>query len=199
MADFFALLGLPSRFALDPKDLEQRYRDLSQRFHPDKFATAPAPERRQALERSTALNDAYRTLKDPLRRAVYVFKLHGISLDAEGPEGRSAVALSPEFLEAFLDVREAFEAQLSEAADTERARELRREMQQRMIGERMHRLTALARDLEALPEAATRAQLMPLAQRLLELRYYDRFTQELEEDLEEDLEASPNASGEPLA
>ena len=89
MADHFETLGLPRRFAVDLPDLERRFREQSREVHPDRFATASPPERRAALERSTALNDAYRTLKDPLRRATYFLELRGCSDLARWPENGS--------------------------------------------------------------------------------------------------------------
>ena len=59
-------------------DLEQRYRALSRQFHPDYFYNASAAERRASLERSSYLNDAYRTLKNPVARVEYLLKLEGV-------------------------------------------------------------------------------------------------------------------------
>jgi len=175
MTDHFQILGLPRRFGLDVQELERRYRELSRESHPDRFATAAPAERRAALERSTQINAAYHTLKDPLRRAAYFLKLHDLSIEPEGPEGRSAVELSPEFLGTFLDMREAF----AEHADD---RQLRTETLSHIGEERRRRVENLTRDLAALPPEPPREVLVPLAQRLLELRYYDRFLQDLEED-----------------
>ena len=71
-------------------DLEQRYRALSRQFHPDYFYNAPAAERRASLEKSSYLNDAYRSLKNPVSRIEYLLQLEG--LGAEGPEDRRAGA-----------------------------------------------------------------------------------------------------------
>ncbi len=68
-------------------DLEQRYRALSRQFHPDYFYNAPAAERRASLERSSYLNDAYRTLKNPVARLEYLLKLEGAA--AQGTEQAS--------------------------------------------------------------------------------------------------------------
>ena len=65
-------------------DLEQRYRALSRQFHPDYFYNAPAAERRASLEKSSYLNDAYRTLKNPVSRIGYLLQLEG--LGAKGPD-----------------------------------------------------------------------------------------------------------------
>ena len=177
MTDHFQALALPRRYALDVSELERRYRELSREVHPDRFATAPAAEKRVALERSTALNAAYHTLKDPLRRAAYFLKINGLSIEAEGPEGRSPIELSPEFLSTFLDLREAFDEHAHDPGQ-------RAETLAHIGAERARRVENLTRDLTALPEGAPREVLLPLAQRLLELRYYDRFLQDLEEEEE---------------
>jgi molecular chaperone HscB len=75
--NFFTFLGLSRKLNIDMGDLEQRYRALSRQFHPDYFYNAPAAERRASLERSSFLNDAYRTLKNPASRIEYLLKLEG--------------------------------------------------------------------------------------------------------------------------
>ena len=88
LADFFSFLGLPRKLRIDMADLEQRYRALSRQFHPDYFYNAPPAERRGALEKSSYLNDAYRTLKNPIARVEYLLKLEGVA--AGGPSGTQA-------------------------------------------------------------------------------------------------------------
>ena len=73
--DLFAALGVPRRFAQDAAELERRFRERARAFHPDRFARAPARERRIALERSARLNEAHRTLVPPRRRAGYLLQL----------------------------------------------------------------------------------------------------------------------------
>jgi len=87
LADFFSFLGLPRKLRIDMADLEQRYRALSRQFHPDYFYNAPPAERRGALEKSSYLNDAYRTLKNPVARIEYLLKLEGVG---SGPVEREA-------------------------------------------------------------------------------------------------------------
>ena len=79
--DFFGFLGLARKLKIDAADLEQRYRALSRQFHPDYFYNAPPAERRASLERSSYLNDAYRTLKQPAGRIEYLLKLEGLAPD----------------------------------------------------------------------------------------------------------------------
>ena len=66
----FELFGLPARFAVDAAALEARYHELQREVHPDRFAAAPEAERRVSMQRATRVNEAYQTLKSPLRRAV---------------------------------------------------------------------------------------------------------------------------------
>jgi molecular chaperone HscB len=100
-ADPFAALELPRAFALDPALLEARFRERCRQLHPDRFARADPRERRFALERATRVNDAWRTLRDPRRRAAALLRLLGRDPAAEARAGEA-----PEFLEALLAVRE---------------------------------------------------------------------------------------------
>jgi molecular chaperone HscB len=91
--DFFSFLGLSRRLRIDVADLEQRYRALSRQFHPDYFYNASAAERRASLERSSYLNDAYRTLKNPVARIEYLLKLEGAL--ASETAGRASASMPP--------------------------------------------------------------------------------------------------------
>jgi molecular chaperone HscB len=73
----FALFGLPERFALDAGALDRAYRDVQTRVHPDRFARSGAAEQRVALQWATRANEAYRVLRDPLQRAIYLCRLRG--------------------------------------------------------------------------------------------------------------------------
>jgi len=85
--DYFSFLGLPRKLGIAADDLEQRFRGLSRQFHPDYFFNAPPSERRASLERSSYLNDAYRTLKQPSTRVEYLLQLEGLA--ARSPEEAS--------------------------------------------------------------------------------------------------------------
>jgi molecular chaperone HscB len=82
--DYFSFLGMPRKLNLEPAELEQRFRTLSRQFHPDYFYNATSAERRASLERSSYLNDAYRTLKQPIARVEYLLQLEGFV--ARSPE-----------------------------------------------------------------------------------------------------------------
>src|SRR5262245_6512189 len=75
--DFFAFMGLPRKLNLPAAEIEQHFRTLSRQFHPDYFYNSPPAERRASLERSSYLNDAYRTLKQPAARIGYLLELEG--------------------------------------------------------------------------------------------------------------------------
>jgi len=86
--DYFSFLGLPRKLNLEPAELEQRFRTLSRQFHPDYFYNATPSERRASLERSSYLNDAYRTLKHLIARVEYLLQLEGFV--ARSPEEATA-------------------------------------------------------------------------------------------------------------
>src|SRR5918999_6290977 len=88
--DYFAFLGVPRKLNLAVADLEQRFRALSRQFHPDYFYNAGPAERRASLERSSYLNDAYRTLRNPIARAEYLLGLEGVWTIADRADGSGA-------------------------------------------------------------------------------------------------------------
>jgi molecular chaperone HscB len=81
-ADHFAVLGVPRRLDLDPADLERRYHEAARQVHPDRHQTASPREQERSLAASAALNQAYRTLRDPVTRGRYWLELHGDPLGA---------------------------------------------------------------------------------------------------------------------
>ena len=82
-ADFFSVFGLSPQLNLDLSSLENDFHRLSRRLHPDRFARAAENEKEWSLGNTALLNDAYRTLKDPITRTEYVLKLHGAEIEAE--------------------------------------------------------------------------------------------------------------------
>ena len=101
MSQYFTLFRIESAFDIDTENLEQTYRALAARFHPDKFASASAFEQKQAVMMSSTINDAYRTLRNPIDRAAYLLKTLGI--DADAPEHTS---FAPDFLMQQMEWRE---------------------------------------------------------------------------------------------
>ena len=104
MQNHFELFHLPQQFAVDAKALDQAYRDVQNQVHPDKFARSPDAEKRVAMQWATRANEAYQTLKSPLRRATYLCELHGIDLETE-----SNTSMAPAFLMQQMEWREALD------------------------------------------------------------------------------------------
>ncbi|MGO9539705.1 MAG: Fe-S protein assembly co-chaperone HscB [Terriglobales bacterium] len=84
--DYFTFFGFPRKLNLDTTALEKEFYALSRRLHPDLFAQANNEERAFSLEQSSMLNDAYRTLKDPIRRTEYLLRLEGIELEEQSKQ-----------------------------------------------------------------------------------------------------------------
>src|SRR5256714_2824452 len=155
--DRFATLGFEPSFD-EPDGLDERFRALSRKMHPDRFVRATAQERRYSLEQTTLLNEAYKTLKDPVRRAEHLLQLRGIKGDPK---------MSPEFLEQTMEDREKLmEAKASgEPLDALAA------------GVRQRRDQTL-RQVRALVEKG--GDLGQAAELLARMRYYARYLDEVE-------------------
>ena len=83
MPDYFTLFSLPPHLHLDLPSLEKTFYAQSRKLHPDRFAAKPAAEQQAALAASSQLNDAYRTLRDPILRTEYLLSLQGIQLEEQ--------------------------------------------------------------------------------------------------------------------
>jgi molecular chaperone HscB len=81
--NYFEVFSLPAKLHIDTAALEKQFYTLSRKLHPDRFASRPQEEQEEALRRSSQLNDAYRTLKDPILRTQYLLKLEGIELEEQ--------------------------------------------------------------------------------------------------------------------
>ncbi|MFI4941251.1 MAG: Fe-S protein assembly co-chaperone HscB [Burkholderiales bacterium] len=104
MQNHFDLFQLPQHFALDLSALDSAYRNVQSQVHPDKFASATEAEKRVAMQWATRANEAYQTLKSPLKRATYLCELHGIDLQTE-----SNTAMPRAFLMQQMEWREILE------------------------------------------------------------------------------------------
>jgi molecular chaperone HscB len=101
---YFAFLGLPEKLLVDDDALEQRFHTLSWKLHPDNFVRAGERERELSLERSSVLNDAYRTLRDPIARVEYLLGRAGLR-----KEGTSRQTAPPELLEEVFELNESLD------------------------------------------------------------------------------------------
>jgi len=81
--DYFTFFGLPRKLNVDVAALERDFYELSRKLHPDLNARAASKEQEWVLEQSSLLNDAYRTLKDPIKRTQYLLLLEGVELEEQ--------------------------------------------------------------------------------------------------------------------
>lgn len=102
---YYESLEIPHpRLSLDLDDLQRRFYLRSRQLHPDRFARASAAEQQAALEASSILNDAYRTLRDPVRRAEYFLKHHGFDIGEQRTKD-----VPPDLLEEVFELNMALE------------------------------------------------------------------------------------------
>lgn len=87
---YFEVFSLPPKLNVDTASLEKQFYTLSRKLHPDRFAGKPLAEQEAALTQSSQLNDAYRTLRDPIQRTQYLLKLEGIELEEQSKAATDA-------------------------------------------------------------------------------------------------------------
>ena len=121
--DYFSVFSLEPKLNLDTAVLEHEFHRLSRRLHPDRYARATDSERQFALADTALLNDAYRTLKDPLRRTEYLLKLMGTEvgegLSADGKPAKDSSRAPADLLEEVFELN----MQLEEMRDARKAGE----------------------------------------------------------------------------
>ena len=127
----FATLGLEPKFGYAREELERRHKELSKALHPDRYVSAPAAERRMALSRAIEVNEAFRRLKDPVKRAEEVLRVAGVAV-GETAEPKAA----PDLLMEMMESREAL-ADAARKRDTATIAKLGGEMtarEERLLG-----------------------------------------------------------------
>lgn len=172
MADPFDTLGIEPAFDLDLPAVERRFRDLSRVVHPDRFSGAGATERRRALGKAVDASEAWRAVRDPIRRAEALLRRAGVEVD-ERRQPKASQALLIEFME----LRE----ELSEAKAAGDARRI-----EALLGQVKAREAAVLRSLgegfpallAAGPGGGAAGQGQALLALLGELRYVRRFVDE---------------------
>jgi molecular chaperone HscB len=166
MKTHFDTLGIARAFHISSVDLEKKFLELSRQNHPDKFAKAGPRERLESVQRTTALNDAYRVLKDPVRRAEYLLKLEGLDVADE----KNSVKASPELLGDMMERNEAL-AEARSDGDTAKVEVIAGEVR-------------LLRD-QAMKDIEDKFHVEPppyaeIAQLLISLRYFARLHEQVE-------------------
>jgi molecular chaperone HscB len=164
--DPFATLGVSRTFAVDLAALEKTHRELSRALHPDRYVGASPSERRAALAKAVEVNEAWRIVRDPIRRADALLALSGVRT-GEGESDGPRTPTDPEFLMEMLEQREAL-AEAKQARDLAAIR--------RMAAAVQARSDVLERSLA---ESFARDEAAALVGKVGELRFYRRFLDEV--------------------
>jgi molecular chaperone HscB len=198
--DYFSFLGVPRRLELDPRDLERRFRDLSRKFHPDYFYNASPAERLASLERSSYLNDAYRTLRSHAARIEHLLAIEGLA-PAKSDEG--AVKVPPALLEEVFELNEELDQirELRESGGDEASLRARLEAARLPIDrkreEHERRIAELSsqwdRQAQA-PAAERKSTLEALRELLFERKYIDNLLATIEREAAGFAPASPGSA-----
>ncbi|MEM4404876.1 MAG: Fe-S protein assembly co-chaperone HscB [Nitrososphaerota archaeon] len=180
--DYFTFIGIPQSYQIDSAELEHLFYDLSRRFHPDYFANATAQERACSADRSSMLNDAYRTLKDKYRRARYLLKLHNVNLS----EGKTPPDLLAEVFELNEQMEQMRQARLN--GNIGEAESLKQDLEQmrRVLLQRVAELeetinTAFGRWQASVDPNARRRALEEVAEALSQTTYLNNLIEDIEE------------------
>jgi len=163
----FQMFGLPARFAVDDARLDAAFREVQAQVHPDRHAAAGDAGRRVAMQWSTRANEAYQTLKNPLKRATYLLELRGADIGAE-----NNTAMEPAFLMQQMEWREAVE-------DAEAAKNI--EALDKILGELREEKKLRYTKLGALLDSGADA---PAVEAVRQLMFLEKVAAEIGESLE---------------
>ncbi|GAB4834145.1 hypothetical protein Ancab_032409 [Ancistrocladus abbreviatus] len=120
--DYFQIFGLEKKFDIEEGGLEGKYKGWQKKLHPDLVHSKSERERGYAAEQSARVIDAYRTLNNPLSRAIYIMKLQGVHVDEE------QTVSDPELLGEIMEIRESVE----EAADSQSLKQIQSQVQEKL-------------------------------------------------------------------
>jgi molecular chaperone HscB len=166
--DYFAFFGLDRKLRVDPQILQKRFYELSKQWHPDRFSRKPLEEQNRALEATSVLNDGYRTLKDPVKRAEYLLAQEGFPIGEQRSKN-----VPPELLEEVFELNMLLE-ELRTGDDSQKPQLAQaRENFLGMLGEVDEQLESLfARYDSAAPESESARQALNEIRGVLNRRRY---------------------------
>jgi molecular chaperone HscB len=190
--DFFSFFGLSRKLNIVVNDLDARFRMLSRQFHPDYFYNASPAERRASLERSSYLNDAFRTLRQPISRIEYLLQLEGlIARSLEEAAKQVPAALLEEVFALNEELDEIRELRSSGAPAAEWKPRLDRAAQPIEVKRARHeeQLAELSSQWDALldrgaSDSETRPVLEALRERILERNYINNLLAGIQREME---------------
>jgi len=187
-SDHFSFLGLPRKLLIDESELEKTFYALSRQFHPDYFMSASEPERHASMERSSMLNDAYRTLRDRIARVTYLLTLEGY----KEAEKKAPPDLLEEVFELNMQVEELKAAK--KMGDEEEVADARSSLGEALDGLRKKlagiddRLLALFEDWDSAQDRiAGKVEKKPLLDRMSELLSHRSYVRHLVRGIQEEL------------
>lgn len=174
--NYFELFGIPVGYRVDKAALSERYRQLQKVVHPDRFASGDEAAQRLSLQQTTQVNEAYETLKDPVKRAIYLLKLNGVDMELEKETTHDTA-----FLMEQLEMRE----QLAEARNQPDPMAVLDDLMSRIDG----MIKALVAQLAMQFETATPEQLEAARESVRKMQFLNKFhaeAQALEAELEDE-------------
>lgn len=201
--DYFTFFGLPQKLNIDVAALEKEFYALSRKLHPDVYARTVGPEQEWSQEQSSRLNDAYRTLKDPIKRTEYLLKLEGVELEEQSKSATESArakgemkkqVVPPPLLEEVFELNMQLEEMRMSKKVGERDPELVAQLEQHK--EKLEKdFEALTRELmtywdqwDKLEASAPEVQRNPVRDRMVDLlnrrNYYRNLVRDVNEVLE---------------
>ena len=186
-ADYFAFFNLPKKLNLDEAELEKSFYALSRRLHPDYFMSASDAERQASMERSSMLNDAHRTLRNPITRAGYLLRLLGY----KEAEKKAPPDLLEEVFELNMQIEELKAAK--KMGNEEELSEARKSLAEALdnlnekLGEIDRRLFALFDEWDAALERDAAEEKSSALDRMSELLSHRSYIRNLVRDIKEEI------------
>ena len=166
--NYFVFFELEPKLVLNLAELQKKFYELSRKWHPDRFTRSPVAEQAEALEATAILNDAYRTLRDPVKRAEYLLAEEGFPIGEQRSKN-----VPPELLEEVFElnmmIEELRSGEEGQRSQLEKARENFLSMRAKIDGELQ---SLFQRYDEAAPEAADGRQALQEIRAVLNRRRY---------------------------
>jgi molecular chaperone HscB len=175
--DYFEVFGLPRLLGIETAALEKTFHELSRKYHPDYFTTAAPAEKTQAVRMTALLNDAYRTLRQPVRRVEYL-----LSINEFKPDG-SKVPQS--LLMEVFEINEQLEEVKAGRASIEEVDSLRAQIKEKRERFDMELQQASLEWDELVKSGAAEAKLKAQLAKLTEILSESSYIRNLERDLED--------------
>jgi molecular chaperone HscB len=160
VTDYYQLLGIPRSLNLSLDELQKRYYELSRQLHPDRFMQKPQAAQQHALDMSSALNDAYRTLKDPVKRAQYLLSQEGFDTDEQRSKD-----VPPELLEEVFELNMALEEMRSGDDSARSQLEAAEKTFTAMLADVDHQLASMFEKYDRAPNRESLAEIRGLLNR----------------------------------